>query len=255
MENFQQNKDTLSMTKKESPKTKNRFEIAFDESIQHQIDLLMNQDEVLGSHKLLPKEARRKQLEHEIRASHDFSELGKHISEATEIIRLQGRNYLAEEDYITLINELNLLGQRLVTVDFKDFQQNFNEAFSLPASSRETIMQIGLAKFNEENLSQSLSIFTFLSELDFENADYFYRLGLIAFKNQEYEKALEALKKAASLAPDFIGIRIFAGECYLLTHQRDEALKELEVAKKLLISTSVDKVWEKCILNLESALM
>lgn len=58
-------------------------------------------------------------------------------------------------------------------------------------------------------------------------------LGMKAFKNEDYPKALISFRKCISLSPEFLHSRLLLSICLMKTGREEEALKEIELVKAL----------------------
>lgn len=231
---------------------KDSDELALEEAIKNQVDSLMSIEG--DSNKLLPPEARRAKIEQEVRASADFSELGKFISLAFEILKNKGSTYLDKNENEILQQSLDELCRKLENQDLKELtHEKLKMAFAMSTESRKLILKIGIEKFLQEKIDDSLAIFTFLCTVEEEEADYWFRLGLIAKKSNNYELALRALTTTSRLAPDFIGAHLYAAECYIKTGRYGDAKSELKEAKNC--ENSKDEEWREQILEVERQLL
>ncbi len=248
-----QKKEEILSKEKEVEKEKDRYEIARDKYIKEQVDVLMQEGN--PNNKLLSSELRREKLEQELRNTLDSTEVEGFLLDAVKIVHSQGKQYLDEKSYTALIEELNQVRDRLEVIDLENLdEEKLREAFSISPEGQSSILKIAIAKFNEGLLSEALSIFTFLSNLDFSNYDYAYRLGLIAQQNGRNDLALQAFTEVSQLNPEFIGSHLFAAQCYLDMHERENAIKELSEAKELLKSTEGGEEWRELIVNFEQLL-
>jgi tetratricopeptide (TPR) repeat protein len=203
----------------------------------------------------LSPEAYREKLEAEVRNSLDLTEFSQHVTNAVRILQNEGQRYLSKHENDDLMENLDNLRYRLANIDLNHLENDIlKTTLLISKESCASIQKIGIAKYSEKHLSDSLSIFAFLASLDSENPDYWYRLGLVAQESELNDLALRAYATVLQLAPEFIGAKVFIAQCYLNTKQRDKALIELAEIKNLLKTTKTPQNWNKHMLALESLL-
>lgn len=233
----------------------NRFEQAAEEMIKQHVDRLM-EDENQDANKMLSFKARRTKREHEIKELVVLNELEENLFLAVQVLQTQGQRYFTEEENLALLEELNKLRSQLVALDPSNLApESLKRALSIAPEAIAGIFQIGIAKYMEGALIECLAIFALLTFLDVEDPDYWYRLALAAQKNARYELAARAYLVAAQLAPEFIGIPIFAAQCYQNCGRHKEALEQLAEAKRLLNHTTVDEEWRTLAATMENSLL
>lgn len=229
------------------------FESALENSIQKYVDELLKEEHPADN--LLPLAARREKLIHEVRESLDQGDLESHVATAVSIFMNEGQRYLSNQEYAGLAKDIDDLRTRVKSVDPRSIDENKIKAiYAISPQSLDSIFKIGLAKFNEGSLPECLSIFTFLTTIKSDDADYKYRLGLIAQKNACYDVALRAYTDATKLDPQLIGAHIFASECHLIKGHKEAAVKELNEAKDIFNKYDVDQGWKDQISNMETLL-
>lgn len=243
------NAEPLANSQEDDP-----FKLALDASIQEQVDLLLQEQDPSIS-QLLPREARRKKLEKEVRESLDFSELEKQIVLAVKILETEGHRYLTHDEHSSLLENLDQLRHQLDAIQFSDVNdESLRKAYAIPAKGLESILKIAIEKFNKEELLNSQAIFTFLSTLNPYDADYAYRLGIVAQKNEQYKTALQAYNAALSLDPQLIGAHLYAALCHIKCERKDEASKEVELAKEMMKRIEVNEDWHQLLAYIERML-
>lgn len=220
---------------------------AFDQAVNDYVDKLLANEELKDIQFSSPAELRSK-LEQEVRSAAEITEFGDYISLALNILHNESNRYLQEDEYETLIDSLNILEQNFVVED-PDLS-----SFSIPEESRQLILQVGIAKFNQGLVKDSLAILTLLTTLKPDEPDYWFRLGLIAQKCEKFELASNAFSAASQMVPDFIDIRINAAQMYLDRHMKEEAKLEFEEAKRIFESADVNNQWRDRIFEIEKLL-
>lgn len=229
----------------------NQFDRAINFIIKKTVDEKMI--DVKPSNRLLPDHILRIKLEKEERESIELVELERHIFLAISIILTECHKYLSEKEAHLLLEEMHALKIKL-----NQFTENAldNEKFkclvNFCSENIDSICKIGLAKDHLNLQSDSLSIFAFLTILNPENATHWYRLGLMAQKNQYLELALRAYDVAGPMSPDFIGIPIFATQCCLGLSLPTHARAYLQQAKQIAFSTNVEEHWQKLLADLDN---
>lgn len=237
-ENLKKKKELPEPASSEATSSLDKF---LEKNIEEYVDGVMEEEDPNCS-KLLSQSARRRKIEKEIRETLDSSETGGLIVSAMKILLRDGHSYLSNENYQTLISEIEKLQARIDVLEFEQLNdESFKAIFSLSESSCDHIFQIGISKFNEGLLPDSLALFTFLSNLKSEDADYNYRLGIIAQKNERFDLALKAYTIASTLDPNFLAPRLFAVQCYLSCNQMKRAVQTLEEAQEIIKMTKVDQ--------------
>lgn len=205
--------------------------LAFEEALQNEVDSLMAVEKRVNI-ALLPEKAMRDKIEYEVRAASNCSEFGKRMSLAYKMMRTEGSALLEDRDNKILQENLDELCQRLQDLDLRKFTEaERRSALEMPEESKKHILKIGIKKYSEGSLEASLAIFTFLTYIDRDNPDYWYRLGRIAQKIGNYDLAMQAFTSTSKLAPEFIEARLSTAECYLKDKRLNEADSELKEIK------------------------
>jgi tetratricopeptide (TPR) repeat protein len=231
---------------------KDPFDAAIEKAIKQEVDTMLA-DEDPSQNRFISLQAKRSKLEQEVRESLDMSAFGNHIESAIGILKKEGWQSLEKEEFELLVKELDNLSQKLANLKPDSLNnENLTAALTIEQSNLNSILKVGIAKINEGLMSESLSIFTFLSTLDAADPEYWYRLGLVAQKCEQYPLALRAFAAASLLAPDFIGSRVFAAESHLALNQRENALAEIEEAKKLLKTIPNNEEWTKRVADIDT---
>ncbi|MBA2727020.1 MAG: hypothetical protein H0U49_02465 [Parachlamydiaceae bacterium] len=234
--------------------TNDPFGSVIEKSIQEEVDLMLANEDP-NQKKFLSVQARRTKLEDELRESLDLSEFGKHVTIATNIIKNEGDQYLEKQEFDLLIEGLNNLQKQMSKLDPNNLNDDaIKEALTLTPTNLASIQKIGIAKFSDGHMPESLSIFALLSALDSQEPDYWYRLGLVAQKCEQYDLALRAFALTSLFAPEFIGAHIFAAECYLNLEKYEDALAEVNEIKKILETTKVNDEWQARLIDIEKLL-
>lgn len=230
------------------------FEQAFEKSVNEYVDSLLEKQDPAAIQFISPS-ARREKIENEIREASNFSEIEGYVATAIHILDKEGLKYLSQEENALLQEDLDQLRLRIEALPFDQLNdESLKTAFSISEPCQELMLKIGIAKFEEDLLPDSLAILSFLSLLDSENAEYAYRFGIIAQKNGRDEEALRAYVQASNLDPLMMGPCLFAAQCHFNRKELKEALIELQKAKNILSSSEENKEWLPFIAAMESLL-
>lgn len=239
------------MNKSASAKPTSKFELAFENSIKTQVDTLVEKAQY-SENKLLSPELRRAKIEQEVRKEVQDSDSSNQIRLAVKILLDEGSQFLEKEQYAHLSD--NIINICLKLNDLNLSQPDVNqlqEAMTLPEANGQSILEMAINKYNMGLIDESLAIFAFLTTVNPNEPDYWFRLGLTAEKCEKYPLALNALNTASELAPEFVGSHVYAVYCHLKMKAKDEAVAELTTAKEIADHTSVDNEWKAHIRHLE----
>ena len=229
-----------------------RFKTALENSVEEQVDLLMKETDP-AHYALNPWQIRRAKLKNELLESIDLKELSSHHSAAIRILKNEGKSYLNDEENQALLIALDQMRDQLEKLDLRSLDDSsFRKALAISEDVHSLILGMGITAFTRELFSDSLSIFAFLSLIDPENPEYWYRLGLAAQQLEQYKLAIQAYAATANLAPEFIGVHIFSAQCYLKTGQRSAAQVEFAAAKEIEKKVGVEKDWASGLKDIEN---
>lgn len=222
---------------------KDKFEAAIEREINQYIDTLHLEDDFLKN-RLLPPGAQRTKILLEMKGGVSFSRLESYLTASLEILHSEGNRYLSEEPFLQMEKEFSQIPLLLELLDVsKELTDTFQTIFNISDPVMASILKVAIAKFDEEQYEQSLALLAFLSTLAPGNFDYWFRLGIVAQRAQNYELALNSYAVAADLNPQLIGAKLFAIECYLQKEQPDKAIKALEEAKQIAESNDIASEW------------
>lgn len=242
--------DLMHGEKAAKDKDNSPFEIALDKAIKEEVEARMEQEP--PGNELLSPELRREKIEQEIRNDPSATESRNLSALAVRILLNEGSQTLDKVDYKNLYDNILALGEKLDALDMKALDANaIQEAFILSPEDGQSILKIGISKYTQGLIDESLAIFHFLTLVNPKEPDYWFRYGLTAEKCQNYPLALSALNTTSRLAPKFIGGHIFAAYCHLKMHSKEEALAELASAKQIAETTPVEDNWKEHISHVE----
>lgn len=229
-----------------------KFELAEDQLLKDFLDAsLLNEDP--STEQFTPPSIKRAKRKEELKAiSHSLSKRDLHLEVAFELLSKEGPTYVEEEKYQELIDQFAHIAGHLNKLDFsKPLREKLHTLLHISDSTIETILKIALTKYNEMQFEASLSLFSLLTCLNFQNELYWYLLGIAASQLEQLDLALEAFAYAIYLNADLLGARIFSAECYLRQDKMSDAKAELEEAKKIVKGTSPEQIWLDLLSNLE----
>jgi len=109
----------------------------------------------------------------------------------------------------------------------------------------EAIFKIAIHKYSESLYADSLSLFVLLSTLIPENPDFWYRAGMMAQKEQNYELAVRLYQAAITIDSSLMAPWVFIIDCYLQLKLKSEAQKAYAQAIKMYTDNQADESWKK----------
>ncbi|MBA2369511.1 MAG: hypothetical protein H0V82_10885 [Candidatus Protochlamydia sp.] len=233
---------------------KDPLEIEFNEAIQEQIKSEM-ENEVRSEYNLLSpamKQAKRKQ---EIIEEASFKEVSQNLSLAVKILMDEGSQVLEKEEYDDLLKSLVHINSNLDSLEPKHLNdESLQAALKIPDTCGRFILKIGVDKYSQGLVDESIALFLLLTIVNPDEPDYWFRLGLAAKKNQNYSLALNALATTTELAPEFIGAHIYAAHCHLKMYSKENALAEFAIAKEIQEKTQIEEKWLQSMNEVENLL-
>jgi tetratricopeptide (TPR) repeat protein len=211
------NTDTLE-------RQKNQFEIEIDKEIEAYIDTLDLEDADPEKVRLVSKEMKRAHIKAELQAQAKLPELTDQLTMAFKVLHDEAREILTETEFLSLQSDLQEADKTFEQMDGKTpITTNYKEILHLQDSTIDSISKVAVERFNQSLYAESLSLFVLLATLIPENADYWYRAGILASKCEKYELALRFFKAASTLNQDSIAPLIFSIDCYLKQNMEPEA--------------------------------
>ena len=172
---------------------------------------------------------KRARLKLEYEEALKFSELSKHIERALQAL---------SEDSV-LMTTLSQLQHSNIGKDNQDLQ----DILKIDTETLDSIAKIGTESFSQGRVDESMALFIFLTTLSPENAEYWYRAGISAETQEQYELAIKLYQNAITLNPNLIGPKIFLIDCYLESKNLSEAQNAYNLAKTHIASENLDSTW------------
>lgn len=232
--------DLLGIKKTELIKKLNIFQDKWDREIDLYItDQLKNEPSDPQQDLFHSPQTKKVKLKAELEETLKFSELSHHIELAFEYLNSSG-----ESPLITIFTQPD-------QSDILNESKNFQDILKIEEESLNSIVKFGMESFSQGLFAESMAIFILLATLNPENAGYWYRAGIAADKQEQYELAIKFYSAAATLEPDLIGPKAFLVDCYL----ESKKLSEAEVAYKLAIESAAKNShnsWNEFLSKLET---
>lgn len=104
---------------------------------------------------------------------------------------------------------------------------------STPATSAQTYFTQGEDYSKKRNWNLAIQAYLQAVRLDPKFVEAWNNLGFCYRKVQQYDKAFGAYKQAVDLRPDFPNAHEYMGRTYLAMGNRDGAMREYEILKRL----------------------
>lgn len=218
---------------------KNKFASDAEKHIDSYIGSL-NLEVQYAQNKLISPAEKQAEIKREMLKALNFKELEDYLSTALKFLVTKGNLYQSTELQQEMLEQIKQAGQVLNTMDESD---NIQKVLKLSDSVLNSVFNIAISLYVEQDYLNSLAIFVFLSFLHPENDDYWYRLGIAAQKSKNTELALKSYAVALELNPKNIGARLFSVECYLNLEDLKMAKTQLTEAKKITETEKVDSQW------------
>lgn len=230
-----------------------RFVLAREKQINLYLDTLSFESEP-GQNQLLSPQLKRAARKNELNEALKLPELSEHITSAIASLADEGKQYLDSAAYDSMIAHLSHAADILEELDLETpLAETFNKILDIDDDTTEAILKIASAKFAENQYSESLSLFVFLTVLQPLNPDLWYRTAIVAQQCGNYTLALSDYAIAANLNQELLGAHLFASECHLKLNQLKEAKIQYEEAKDVIESGKIpiDSEWNDLLSYIE----
>lgn len=240
--------------RKTSSDKKDRFKLAIQKSIEEYVDKQMKEEDP-SKISLIPTEARRQMLKSEAQEDLDLTEFAEYASNAIAILRFEGTRYLSKENYELLVQNLDRMKKELENLNLNQLKDEaLQKALQTTPEVRTSILKVAIDKYSNNLLPDSLSIFAFLTALDAEDPDYWYRFGLVAEESERYDAAANAFATVTELAENFIDARAHLAFCDIYLNQEEMAKDQLNEIKNILKSAGGDVQSNDYVIAIENRL-
>lgn len=192
----------------------------------------------------LDPKLKREKLKISIKEAMKMPELSHQMDTAIGLLFTEGARYLSSEASKKLVFDLTNASDQLEEIGFQEASNaNLQTLSKMSDESIKCIQDIALAKFKEGRFHESVALFSLLSVLNPGYSEYWFRLGIAAQKDGEYDLASRAYAATQSLDPNNIGAKLFAAECFLQRGLASDAKTELSEAEGMAKENKPDKMW------------
>ncbi len=233
----------------DKPQAINRFDLAIEKAAEEYANETL--EGVIFNNQFITLNMKKTQLIEEYKESMKLTELKRFIENSFDILVKEGLKYIGHERYENLIKSFSGIDIYLEKFDLNT-GQTFKEIFHIDDSILESIFQIAISKYSEEQYSSSMSLFILLTTLASNHPDYWYRLGIAAQSVKNLNLAVEAYEMANKLDPEMLGPWLFSVECNLLLKDFNKAQLNFEKSKTIFeANPELDVVWKEIIDRIE----
>ncbi len=233
---------------------KSKFENDLEKEIDTFVDGI-NFDEDPNHVSFQSPQLKRQKLKLELKEATKLPELFEPVTTAIEVIFSDGPKYLSEDEYNTLVVELVVSTEQLANVGIEEtLKKDLQTIAGISDVSIKALEKIAVAKFEEERFVDCQGLFCLLSLLVPGSSEYWFRLGIAAQKNENFELASKAYAVTLNLNPNNIGSRLFAAQCFIQRSLLDDAKTEISQAKETIREGGVDKIWVDLLGAIESTI-
>jgi tetratricopeptide (TPR) repeat protein len=228
---------------KEEQAPKSKIEIEQDKEIDSFVNAFEFEEDPERKSALDPK-LKREKLKISIKEAMKMPELSHQMDTAIGLLFSEGSRYLSPEVHQKLVSDLTIASDELEDIGLEEAaNSNLQTLSKMSEESVKGIQEIALAKFKEERYADSVSLFSLLSILNPGYSEYWFRLGIAAQKDGEFDLASRAYSATQSLDPDNIGAKLFAAECFIQRGLLHDAQAELAAAEAINKESKADKMW------------
>jgi tetratricopeptide (TPR) repeat protein len=192
---------------------KDKFAVALEEKIDRYLDTLDFSGE---DDKLRLPAMKRSRLRAQLLDTAKQNDPYEHVNDALGILKSEGIKYLQEDVLSNLFKEISAIGDSMAGINVENLSdEEFSLLCTVSGGSLNALSEMAIAKFDEQDYSQCLSLSILLTSLDDNNADYWMRAGIAAQELQKFPMALYGYTRALDLDEGLIRARLFAAECCL----------------------------------------
>ncbi|MBS0656448.1 MAG: tetratricopeptide repeat protein [Verrucomicrobia bacterium] len=237
----------------DTPDSKTNIDVALDTLLDEYVDAALEETE---QNALIPRQVQRAKMKEELKAAAEIPELTVALATAFKIlIDEHNKQYVDADDYEAMVQQFRDAGEYLENIEHTTIEEeDIVSLLHFTSSTLRAIFKIAQGQYNENNLRECLSIFTLLSTLDAEHADYWYRLGIVAHQLEEYTLALKAFTKATRLNAKILGSRVFLADIYVKLGSYEEAKAEFDQAVLLAEKETPEPFWLDLLAQIKSNL-
>jgi len=216
-----------------------RFDKAISQGIDEHLATLSFER---GENMLISPELKKARVREELKETLEMKDLSSQIEMAFEEILQTATQDLSSDESSILMKDF--MHAALVLDHFDPqtpMEKTFQQILEISQLSIESIYKIALMRFDEEHYDKCLALFTLLTLLRPDIADYWFKSAIAAQYAKNEDMALYNYSIAKQIDPELAMAHIFSAECYLRKGMRSEAKGEVAEAKKILANTDLDE--------------
>jgi tetratricopeptide (TPR) repeat protein len=181
-----------------------------------------------------------------------FEEMHEQLEEAPKIILHLMPNYLSEEEFNKIKNELNKSINQfiLIAISMGETSEKpivLQEFFGITNDSLLRIYELGVDLVKKDNYKDAVALFVFLTTMTPYVPSFWIAQGVCLQAMDRHEDAIEVFKNAKILKRNDPVPSTYIIESYLNLKNKDEAKVELDTLKNIVSSLEDDKKksWEQ----------
>lgn len=229
-------------------KDADKFDLAAENEIEKYLKTV-NFDENPQNLQLVTPAMKRAKLKEELKDKAHLNELRSYFATALQTIQNESKQILSSEENERLLTDLNSIVEKLNQIQLETSPDDqIDTLLSISDLSCNALIKLGATKYAENNLSSSLAIFVLLASFYPYDAEYWFRIGMIAQEMENFDLAFRAYENASNCDPDFIGPSLFAAQCHLTQKNIDKAREKYLEAKQIAERIEIPEEW-KDVLN------
>lgn len=238
-------KTTTPKNGSDKPTAKTPLDLAIEKEVEAYLDS-QNFDEGDPRANMLSSPAmKRARMKAELNENLKMNEYNQQLGMALQLIKTEGKQYLEENVYDSMVDGLDKAETFLDQIDPNiERTEDFQEILHISDETMQAIATIAIAKFEEAQYADCLAIFTMLALLKPVNPDYWFRAGIAAQYLKQEDLAIKNYSIATEVDPQLIGAYLFAAECYHQKGMRDEAIAQRNSAKEKMADLPDPTPWK-----------
>lgn len=238
-----------------SNKKNDNFDEAFEKYLNDYIETL-SVDEDNNKNSLTTPEIKKARLKEEAKEALAMNWIAPHLTNAFEILSHEGHIGIDSAQDRLLLDEFELFPEKLNQLRVENvLEGNYQQILQISDVSMESLWEIAQAKYNGEEYQDSLALFALLSTLNSDEPEYWLRMGIAAYRNEEFTLALRVFEIVTDLDPGNLGARLMEAECYLRKDQHAKAEAEYLEAKQIADDIKadgkeIDEIWAELFIQM-----
>jgi tetratricopeptide (TPR) repeat protein len=132
------------------------------------------------------------------------------------------------------VNAFNNYGVVLAEQErYEDAIKRFGEALAISPQFEGALANLWQAGLTSEKMDAVLKVLLSLEQKFPDNAEFYYRAGVIYYKDNKIEEAIKQLEKAVELRPDYAEARGIFGDALVHASRYKDAAKQFETSMQL----------------------